>query len=73
MFDRERAIADIAAGRCPCAAFPGILSDPARSRGGWGFCRACGCAWQVSDIDQMRYAATVPGSPHRQAIIGKSL
>jgi hypothetical protein len=67
MFERERAIADIAAGRCPCAACPGALSDPARSRGGWGFCRACGCAWQASDIDQKRYAATVPGERHREA------
>ena len=67
MFDGERAIADFAAGRCPCAACPGRLSDPARSRCGWCFCRACGCAWQASVIDQKQYAATVPGDRHRAA------
>jgi hypothetical protein len=64
MFEREQAIA---AGRCPCAACPGTLSDPGRSRGGWAFRRACGCASQASVIDQKRCAATVPGDRHREA------
>src|ERR1700737_2556139 len=28
--------------------------------GGWGFCRTCACAWQVSAPDGHEYAATVP-------------
>jgi hypothetical protein len=69
VFNREKAIVDISAGHCPCAACNGKLSDPARSRGGWGFCRACGCAWQVSEIDRKPYAATVPADRHGQAAV----
>jgi hypothetical protein len=64
VFNREKAIVDIRAGQCHCAALNGKVSDRARSRGALGFCRACGCAWQVSDIDQKRHAATVPGDRH---------
>jgi hypothetical protein len=66
MFTRNEAIKRIASGRCACADCPGRLTDPARSKGGWGFCRACGCAWQIATPDGHAYAATVPSAMHRE-------
>jgi hypothetical protein len=65
MFDRAAAIHQIQQGRCPCQCCDGTLTDPARSKGGWGFCRDCSCAWQVSASDGHGYAATVPSELHR--------
>src|SRR5216683_1537717 len=53
MFNRNEAIKRIAFGRCACADCSGHLTDPARSKGGWGFCRDCGCAWQVATLMAM--------------------
>jgi hypothetical protein len=39
---------------------PRQLTDPSLSKGGWGFCRVCGCAWQIVAPDGHEYAATVP-------------
>jgi hypothetical protein len=66
MFDRATAIRHIEQGCCPCERCRGDLTKPTLSKGGWGFCRVCRCAWQVSGVDQKRYAATVPGDRHRQ-------
>ncbi len=55
MFNREQVIKRIASGRCACAGCLGQLTDPARSKGGWGFCRACGCAWQIATPDGHAY------------------
>lgn len=65
MFERATAIRQIEQGRCPCERCPGTLTDPLRSKGGWGFCRTCGCAWQVSAPNGHEYAATVPSGIHR--------
>jgi hypothetical protein len=67
MFNREVAIKRIGSGRCACAACSGQLTDPARSKGGWGFCRVCRCAWQVSapDWGGRKYTAMVPSATHR--------
>jgi len=65
MFDSVSAIRRVRAGDCACGGCPGQLSDPARSKGGWGFCRVCRCAWQVSAPDGHEYAATVPSDVHR--------
>jgi len=60
MFNSQSAIRLIRERRCPCERCVGTLTDPSRSKGGWGFCRTCGCAWQVSAPDDHEYAATVP-------------
>lgn len=65
MFERNEALKRIAAGRCPCSGCLGLLTDPARSKGGWGFCQTCRCAWQVATPDGHAYAATVPSDRHR--------
>lgn len=65
MFDRAMAIRQIQQGRCPCERCSGTLTDPSLSRGGWGFCRVCRCAWQVAGLDEHDYAATVPSDLHR--------
>jgi hypothetical protein len=66
MFNRDLAIKRIASGRCACADCSGQLTDPARSKGGWGFCSVCQCAWQIATPDGHAYAATVPAGRHRQ-------
>ena len=66
MFNRDQAIKRIASRRCACANCSGQLTDPALSKGRWGFCRACGCAWQVATPNGLAYAATVPSARHRQ-------
>jgi hypothetical protein len=71
-FDRARAIAVIGAGRCPCDRCSGQLTDPAKSKGGWGHCFLCGCAWQVSLLDGHEYAATIPSAQHRPVTPAKS-
>ena len=43
----------------------GQLTDAAKSKGGWAFCKRCGCAWQVAKLDEHEYAATVPAAAHR--------
>jgi len=48
MFERTVAIRRIRGGKCVCEGCSGYLSNPALSKGGWGFCRVCRCAWQVS-------------------------
>jgi len=65
MFDRAVAIRRVREGYCACEACPGRLSDPGLSKGGWGFCRVCRCAWQISAPDGHEYAATIPSDPHR--------
>jgi hypothetical protein len=62
MFNRDQAIKQISVGRCPCSSCPGQLTDPARIRGGWAFCKICASAWQISIVDGHRYAATVPSA-----------
>jgi hypothetical protein len=73
VFDRDLAIKEIASGECPCSACKGLLTDPAKSRGGWAFCKTCACAWQISIRDGHRYAATVPLAIHRPVTIAKKL
>ena len=65
MFDRVLAIRRIRDAHCACEGCPGNLSDPAQSKGRWGFCGICRCAWQVSAPDGHEYAATVPSDMHR--------
>lgn len=65
MFDSAVAISRIRAGECACEKCAGRLTDPALSKGGWGFCRDCKCAWQVAAPDGHEYAATVPSDLHR--------
>ncbi len=65
MFDRLVAIRRIRSGCYACEACRGGLSDPALSQGGWGFCRVCRCAWQISAPDGHEYAATIPSDMHR--------
>ncbi len=47
-------------GRCSCGGCEGTLTDPARSRGGWGFCGQCGCAHKVGTLGGRRYAEWIP-------------
>jgi hypothetical protein len=65
MFDRATAIRQIEQGRCACERCPGDLTKPTLSKGGWGFCQVCRCAWQVAAPDGHEYAATVPSDLHR--------
>jgi hypothetical protein len=64
MFDRARAIAEVAAGNCACAGCRGGLTDAALSRGNWRFCRVCRCAWKVSAIDGQTYATAIHSPAH---------
>jgi hypothetical protein len=64
MFDRAKAIATIEAGVCACQGCHGQLMDAELSRGGWSFCNACSCAWQVETINGTRYAASIKGPLH---------
>ena len=70
-FNRETAIQQIEAGRCPCDRCPGQLTDPAKSKGGWAFCAICGCAWQATLVNATTYASTIiarsrPRRPNRK-------
>jgi hypothetical protein len=67
MFDRVTALMLIQSEDCPCNGCTGQLTSPARSPGGWGFCKTCRCAWQVSMIDGHAYAATIPSRLHLPA------
>ncbi|MDQ6883748.1 MAG: hypothetical protein M3077_05855 [Candidatus Dormibacteraeota bacterium] len=60
MFDRSAAINRIRLENCACDGCIGQLTSAARSPGGWGFCKACRCAWKVSTIDGLDYATTIP-------------
>jgi len=64
MFDRSDAINRIQSENCPCGGCAGHLTSPSRSPGGWGFCKACRCAWNVSTIDGHDYATTIPSPLH---------
>ena len=64
MFDRARAVAQVAAGNCACAGCRGELTDAALSRGNWRFCRVCRCAWKVSAIDGQTYATAIHSPAH---------
>ena len=64
MFDNEAAIALLAEQRCACLRCTGTLTDSSRSRGAWSFCRICGCAWKVSEIDGRRYATAIHSAQH---------
>jgi len=67
MFDRESALARIVAGKCACAGCAGELTDPAKSRGSWRFCRICRCAWKTSTIDGQDYATAIHAPVHALA------
>jgi hypothetical protein len=67
MFDREKAIAALEAGSCPCRGCRGQLTDANLSRGGWSFCKVCRCAWKVQTLGQARYAASIKGPKHTPA------
>jgi hypothetical protein len=64
MFDRERAIATIEAGRCGCAGCRGELADGNLSPRGWRHCQVCRCAWKVEAINGTNYAASIKGPQH---------
>lgn len=64
MFDRAEAVALVERGICACETCKGTLTEAARSRGGWRFCRKCRCAWKVSEIDRQTYAAAIHASIH---------
>lgn len=64
MFERTAAIKLIQSDKCACDACAGHLTSPAMSAGGWGFCRICHCAWNVSTIDGHDYATTIPSPVH---------
>jgi hypothetical protein len=64
VFDRAVAIKIIRAGICACSDCHGNLTDPALSKGGWGFCRDCRCARKIATPDGKEYAATVPSATH---------
>jgi len=64
MFDRATALARVATGKCACPGCRGELTDPARSRGGWSFCRACRCAWKTTTIDGQEYATAIHAPVH---------
>jgi hypothetical protein len=59
MFDRDKAIATIEAGRCACPDCKGELTDPKLSARDWGFCKVCRCAWKAPVINGTRYAASI--------------
>jgi hypothetical protein len=67
MFDRAAALARVAVGKCACPGCSGELTDPARSRGGWSFCRSCRCAWKTSIIDGQEYATAIHAPVHALA------
>jgi hypothetical protein len=67
MFDRAAALARVAVGKCACSGCSGELTDPARSRGGWSFCRSCRCAWKTSTIDGQQYATAIHAPIHTLA------
>jgi hypothetical protein len=67
MFDRALGIATIEAGRCPCPACRGELSDPSLSARGWAFCKVCRCAWKAEDINGTVYAISIKGPLHTPA------
>ncbi len=64
LFDRAEALKRIVSGGCACSGCPGRLTETALTRGGWGFCRDCRCAWKVSSIDGHDYATTIPSPAH---------
>lgn len=67
MFDRARSLKLIESRSCACTGCAGQLTDAARSRGGWGFCRECRCAWMTSTIDGHVYATMIPSPAHAGA------
>lgn len=64
MFDRAKAVVQIKGGKCACAACQGELTAPVLSRGNWGFCRVCRCAWKISTIDAQTYATAIHAPAH---------
>src|SRR5260370_29812456 len=66
LFNRDQAFKPASRPGAAPADCAGQLTDPARSKGGWGFCRVCRCAWQVAASDGHAYAATVPSAMHRE-------
>ena len=64
MFDREKAIATIEAGRCPCPGCAGALTEDKLSARGWRHCRVCRCGWKVENVGKQRYAASIMGPVH---------
>jgi hypothetical protein len=64
MFDRERGLATVEAGRCPCPGCRGELSDPSLNAGGWAFCKVCRCAWKAEAINGTIYAVSIKGPDH---------
>src|SRR5438552_2485300 len=64
MFDASRALPAIGSGSCACSGCGGLLTDSSLSKGGWGFCQVCRCAWKVSTIDGHEYATTIPAPAH---------
>src|SRR5450759_2246817 len=70
MFDRATALARIDANICACPGCSGELTDSARSRGGWRFCRICHCAWKISTIDRQDYATAIHSPIHTLAPTG---
>jgi len=67
MFDRTMALSRVGARQCACPGCAGVLTDPARSRGGWSFCRSCRCAWKTSTIDGQEYATAIHAPVHTLA------
>src|ERR1700730_18415257 len=67
MFDRARSLKLIESRSCACTGCAGQLTDAARSRGGWGFCQECRCAWMISTIDGHVYATMIPSQAHPSA------
>jgi hypothetical protein len=72
MFNRDHAVEQITEGRCPCDRCADQLTDPSRSKGGWGHCLTCQCAWQISTVDRITHATTVPSAAHRPVTPAKT-
>lgn len=70
MFDRATALSRVGTRQCACPGCAGALTDPARSRGGWRFCRTCRCAWKISNIDGQNYAVAIQAPIHSLATNG---
>jgi len=64
MFDGARSLQRIESRSCACTGCAGRLTDAARSRGGWGFCRESRCTWMISAIDGHVYATMIPSPAH---------
>jgi hypothetical protein len=70
MFDGAAAVRLPQAGRCACAGCSADLGEPEPMKGDWRFCRRCRCAWKVTTVNGVDYAAMISGPMHAKPITG---